>query len=214
MTPLTKSKIINIDEHLKDAINTAQKIFFEGGIFIYPTDTIYGFGANPFNHDAVDRIFEIKKRPNERSMIMLVGEIEVLMKMVDFRSESLIDFLISLWPNPISVVLRLNRITAEQLNLDTAAFRIPNHSFCRKLLKETGMPLVSTSVNRHGEQPLNDFQQIKMEFSGEVNAIFHTGRATLNTGSTVINLTSGKPELIREGKIQFSEIMQKFEMRN
>lgn len=210
---LNKSKIVNIDEHPKEAVTAAQKIFYEGGVFIYPTDTIYGFGANPFNQDAVDRIFEIKKRPAEKSMIMLAGSIDVILKMVEFKSENLIDFLLSVWPNPISVVLRLNRVTSEQLNMDTAAFRIPHHSFCQKLLNEIKMPLISTSVNRHGQEPLKDYTQIKMEFNGEVNGIFHTKRATLNTGSTVIKLTSGKPELIREGKIQFSEIMQKFELR-
>ncbi len=207
------SRVINTDEHSREAVALAQKIYFEGGVFIYPTDTIYGFGANPFNQEALEKIFAIKKRPRDKSMIMLVGSIDVLLKMVDLKSEDLIDFLLSIWPNPISVVLRLNRVTAEQLGMDSAAFRIPNHGFCSKLLKAINMPLISTSVNRHGNDALNDFQQIKMEFDGEVNAIFYSTRESLNSGSTVINLTTGRPVLVREGKINFAEIVQKFEIR-
>src|ERR1700686_4598960 len=139
-------KLINIDLDLDSAVQQAGKMYFEGGVFIYPTDTIYGFGANPFNEEAVTKINEIKGRETGKSYILLIKDIENLLKYVELKSENHMDFLISIWPNPVSVILSLNNKTKSILKSDTAAFRIPNNRFCLKLLSEIKMPLISSSV--------------------------------------------------------------------
>ena len=142
------AQLINIDKKLDTAIIKAKKFYLEGTIFIYPTDTIYGFGANPFNEDAVRRIDYIKGRKNTKPYILLIDGIDTLVKYVDIKNEKHLDFLLTIWPNPVSVVLNLNRKTQSILDQNTAAFRIPNHRFCLKFLQEIKMPLISTSVNR------------------------------------------------------------------
>jgi L-threonylcarbamoyladenylate synthase len=124
-------------------------------------------------------------------------------------SEKYLDFLLSIWPNPVSVILKLNEKYQELLQSETGAFRIPNHRFCKKLIVELNMPLVSTSVNRTGSEPLNDPSQIIQEFSNEVDTIFFSDKKSFFEASTLIDLSKSEPVLVREGKIKFVELMKK-----
>jgi L-threonylcarbamoyladenylate synthase len=129
---------------------------------------------------------------------------------VDFHSEKHIDFLLSIWPNPVSVVLNLNEKTKKILKADPIAFRIPNHRFCLKLLGELKMPLISTSVNKSSESPIADPIMIRENFESEVDAIFYSGKKTFYPASTLIDLSGSKPRLLREGKIRFKDLLGKF----
>lgn len=204
-----KTLILNIDEHFAESIKLAQELFLKGLIFIYPTDTIYGFGGNPFNEEAIKKISTVKGKENWRRYIFLISDIEVLKNYTEINSEKYLDFLLSIWPNPVSVILKLNARYQEILKMETAAFRIPNHRFCIKLLNELKMPLISTSVNRTGNEPLNDPSMIMQEFSNEVNAIFYSKSKSFVKASTIIDLSGDKPKYIREGKIKFVDLMKK-----
>ena len=204
------AELVNIDKELDSSIQKAKKLFLEGTVFIHPTDTIYGFGANPFNDESVRKIDEIKRRETDKKYILLINNIDNLLNYVDFQSEKHLDFLISIWPNPVSVVLKLNKKTSEILKCDTAAFRIPNHRFCLKLLKAINMPMISTSVNRGDNEPLNDPLMIRDEFGSEVDTIFYSDSKLFYVASTIIDLSNSKPLLIRAGKINFEELLKKF----
>jgi len=208
---LKTDNVINIDDDFDKAIEEAGKIYFSGGVFIYPTDTIYGFGANPFNEEAVKKVSDIKDRESGKMYILLIRGIEDLLKYVDLKSEKHMDFLISIWPNPVSVILNLNKKTQQLLNRENTAFRIPNHRFCLRLLSEIKMPLISTSVNRSNQTPLVEYSQIANEFASEVDAVFYTDKKSYIESSTIIDLSGLKPQLVREGKIKFDELMAKYE---
>jgi L-threonylcarbamoyladenylate synthase len=209
---MTKSNnLINIDLDMDESIQLAGKIYFEGGVFIYPTDTIYGFGANPFNEEAVTKINLIKGREIGKSYILLIKDIETLLKYVELKSENHMDFLISIWPNPVSVILNLNSKTKSILNSDTAAFRIPNNRFCLKLLSELKMPLISSSVNRKDQTPLLEPSLITNEFASEVEAIFFSDKKSFSDASTIIDLSQTGLKMIRKGKIKFEELLAKYE---
>lgn len=208
---LKTENMINIDEDFEGAVESAGKIYFSGGVFIYPTDTIYGFGANPFNEEAVKKINDIKGRSLDKMFILLIKDIDDLLKYVDLKSEKHMDFLISIWPNPVSVILNLNKKTQNLLNRENAAFRIPNNRFCLRLLSEIKMPVISTSVNKSNKIPLVDPSQIESEFASEVNAVFYTEKKSFYESSTIIDLISLKPHLVREGKVKFEELLAKYE---
>ncbi|MFO7446109.1 MAG: L-threonylcarbamoyladenylate synthase [Ignavibacteriaceae bacterium] len=207
---IKSADMINVDENFDGAIKKAEKLYLEGTVFIYPTDTIYGFGANPFNEETVTRINEIKGREAGKTFILLIDSMENLLKYVEIHSEKHIDFLISIWPNPVSVVLNLNEKASQLLGHVTAAFRIPNHRFCLKLLSKLKMPLISTSVNRSNQAPIAEYSVIKDEFSSEVDAIFYTEKKSFFEASTLIDLSEKKPKLLREGKIKFGDLLKKF----
>jgi L-threonylcarbamoyladenylate synthase len=208
LTEINKSTLINIDENLEKSVEIAHKLFFNGSIFIYPTDTIYGFGGNPFNENVLKQIGDIKGKAEWRRYIFLIPDIETLKKYADINSEKHLDFLLSIWPNPVSVILKLNKHYQEILGLQTGAFRIPNHLFCKKLLDKTKMPLVSTSVNRTGKEPLNDSAMITQEFSNDVSTIFYSDKKSFFEASTLIDLSEENPKLVREGRIKFKELLK------
>ena len=204
------AEFINIDEKFEDAVQEAKKLYLEGNVFVYPTDTVYGFGANPFNQDAVKEIDEIKRREPGKMYILLINSLKTLLKYIEIKSERHLDFFLSIWPNPVSIVLTLNSKTSEILGVKTAAFRIPNHRFCLRLTTELQMPLISTSVNRSNQPPIVEASMIRDEFSSEIDAIFYTGKKSYYQASTLIDLSDSEPVLLREGKIKFEDVMEKF----
>jgi L-threonylcarbamoyladenylate synthase len=211
MSEIKESKLINIDKEFDYAVERASQLFLEGKIFAYPTDTLYGLGANPFNKDATNEISKIKRRDEGKMYILLINNIKNLSNYIVVQSERHWDFLLAVWPNPVSVVLKLNNRAARLLNTETAAFRIPNHRFCQKLLDRIQMPLISTSVNRNNKPPLREFSEIRDEFSNELSAIFYTDKRSFFEASTLLNLSDEEPVLLREGKIKFNQILSIFE---
>lgn len=202
------NKIININENPEEALILAAGLFHSGKIFIYPTDTIYGIGGNPFDSGAVRRISEIKGRDENKQFIWLISDLENLLNYVEINNETYFEYLEKIWPAPVSAILKLNERSSKILNQKSVAVRIPDDDFCLKLLKEISRPLISTSVNRSGEIPLTQPEKIINEFSKDVDAVlFHT-ESVDKKSSTLIDLTSNKPKLIREGSIKFVELLQ------
>jgi len=199
-------EIISIEKDHKKALVRAYELFFSGGIFIYPTDTIYGIGGNRFNTRATKRIKEIKWREEQKEFILLASSVENIRKYVRLKDKRIFNFLRRIFPNPISVILQLNKITVKELKSKTAAFRIPDNEFCRDLCEITSLPLISTSVNKRSSEPMNSIDKIVAEFAKEVDAIFYWDKEPQKKVSTLIDLTEGKPKLIREGAIKFQKI--------
>jgi L-threonylcarbamoyladenylate synthase len=205
-----ENKIINIEENPESALSLAAELFHSGKIFIYPTDTIYGIGGNPFDEYVVKRISDIKDRNDKKQFIWLLSDFENLMNYVDVIYDTHLDFLQKLWPAPVTVILNLNARTKGIVSQDTIAVRIPQNDFCLKLLKEISRPLISTSVNKTGEDSINQIDQIVQKFSKHVDAILFQSDSTERKSSTIVDLTSKQPKLIREGSIKFVELLQNF----
>ena len=203
------AKIINVDSDRIVAVSEAKKIYNSGGIFIYPTDTIYGFGCDPFNITALQDLNNIKGRDEQKQYILMVDSVSTLLKYIDLHDNHIIELLKNIWPNPISIIFKLNNQTRNLLNYDVAAFRIPDNSFCLELLSELNAPLISTSVNISSRKPLTSFQSIKKEFAEKVNIIFFTDENENQVASTLVDLTKRPPAILREGKINFMELWQK-----
>lgn len=203
------AKFINVDSDIEMAVSEAKKIYHSGGIFIYPTDTIYGFGCNPFNDTALQTLNSIKGRGEQKQYILLVDSVSTLLNYINLNDDEIIAMLKNIWPNPISFIFNLNYKTRNLLQYDVAAFRIPKNTFCLDLLSELKAPLVSTSVNFSNQQPLTDFSSIKNEFADKVNAIFFINEKDNIGASTLVDLTKKPPKILREGEINFMELWQK-----
>ena len=203
-------KKFNVDEQIEISIREASELFLSGNIFIYPTDTIYGIGGNPFIKKSVKRINHIKGRDIAKQYIWLVYNMDILQNFAEINYESHSNFLKSIYPAPVTVILNLNARTKELVGFDSAAFRIPDNTFCNRLLAEIGMPLISTSVNRSGKTALNDYREIEEAFSDDIDALFYSKIKNIPSASTIIDLKSKKPALIREGAIKFVDLLNKF----
>ena len=207
---ISKSNSISIEKDQKTALQQAAELYYTGKIFIYPTDTIYGIGGNPFDENVMKRIVEIKGRDDKKQFIWLLSDFENLMNYVDIIYESHIEFLQQIWPAPISVILNLNERTRVITKQETVAVRIPEHKFCLSLLKEISRPLISTSVNKSGEKPLTEIDIIVNKFSSDVDAIFYSPENNANKSSTIVDLISKKPILVREGDVKFVDLLKYF----
>jgi len=205
-----QKKTINIEENPDLALMLAVELFHSGKVFIYPTDTIYGLGGNPLDDLVVKRINEIKGRDEKKHFIWLLSDIEKVLNYAEIVNENHLELLHKIWPAPVTVILNLNERTKEVVKQETAAIRIPQNDFCLKLLKEISRPLISTSVNRSGNDPINQIEKIINDFSQDVETIFFSSQAQGNVYSTIIDLTSEQPKLIREGSIKFVELLQNF----
>jgi L-threonylcarbamoyladenylate synthase len=199
------SKIINVDPDIEFAVSKAKNIYNSGGIFIYPTDTIYGFGCNPFESSAIKRLNDIKGRSKQKQYILLADSVDTIKNYIELNDKKIIQRLENIWPNPVSIIFTLNDETKKTLNRNSVAFRIPANDFCLRLLKEIKNPLVSTSVNRSNQTPLTEISSIKNEFADKVDAVFYTVNKERSGASTLVDLTGKDPKILREGKINFIE---------
>ncbi|MCF0165140.1 MAG: threonylcarbamoyl-AMP synthase [Bacteroidales bacterium] len=176
------------EEDLQLEIEAAIEILGEGGVILYPTDTIWGIGCDATNEKAVERVYEIKKRSDSKSLITLVSDVDMLyryVKEVPEMATSLIEVndkpMTIIYPQGINLA---GNVIAED---GSVGIRIPMHEFCVKLTKRFGKPIISTSANISGEDAPVSFEDINAEI---FDAVDWTADPCLEEGA------SGKPSQI------------------
>lgn len=172
------------------------------GIAVLPTDTIYGLHALATDHVSVQRIYNLKGRDDHKPLIVLISHVNNLKQFgVDLDSE-LESLLTKIWPNPVSVILPVaGNWDFLHRGSNTLAFRMPNNDFLLTLMKETG-PLVSTSVNPQAQLAASTIEEAKNYFGDKVEFYEDAGKL-VSEPSTVIKITNGQPEILRQGSFQF-----------
>ena len=203
-----KALTINSSFPQSDRISQAAKVLQKGGVIAYPTETVYGIGCSAYNLEAVNRIYELKKRDRRKAMILIaadVVQISDLVKTVPAAADRLID---EFWPGPLTLVFeaspRLHEFAFRKSK--TIAIRIPDSQICLSLLQECGFPLVSTSANQSGEPSATTAQQVLETFDNELDLIIDGGETPSKIPSTIVDITLTPPRLIREGAISVLEI--------
>ncbi len=143
-------------------IQEAVASLISGKIILYPTDTIWGIGCDATNESAVEKIFDIKNRPREKSLIVLVDSVKMLKEFVTITPE--MESLLASFQEPVTVIYPHPKgFAANVVNADdTIAIRIANHDFCRQLIRQFGKPVVSTSANISGEKSPLSFEDISV----------------------------------------------------
>jgi len=183
------------------------EILKNGGVIAFPTDTVYGLGADAFNAGAVDRIYDIKGRPRDRRFPLLIADMESLAVLAGGFS-SLACFLAArFWPGGLTMVLPA--VASLPVHLGTGpgiAVRIPHHSVCLALIRGLGNPVIGTSANPSGHRPALTTAEVRQHFAGKVECIIDGGRCPGGTESTVVDVTGRSPVILREGIIPTHEI--------
>ena len=184
---------INHVNSLKYAVNLIQ----EGNIIIYPTDTIYGFGAAATNKKAIEKINTMKKR--EAPLSIMVDSIESINRFghLEHMHEKILNKYL---PGPYTFLIYNKRSSLSDkitMSSDMIAIRIPDDSFCKELTSSFG-PIVTTSVNIHKEAPINDPITIEKKFNDIY--IYSDGAIDKALSSTIVDISEGKLEIIRQGQ--------------
>ena len=178
-------------------IDLAHNALEKGEVIVYPTDTLYGFGVDASNTDAVRRLNRLKGRVQPLSIVL--ESIEQMYEYAEFDYE-LQTKMNQFFPGQYTVLLpaKRNKLSPLVQNGSTKiGIRIPNHFFPIKLIKLLKKPIITTSINRHGTEPLNDVTQVEIDFPNV--DIFEDSNHTPSKGSTIIDFSTSPPEIVREG---------------
>ena len=187
--------IVNIKN--KHCIEIASKLINDGEIIIYPTDTLYGFGVDATNRNAINNLNLLKKREQMYSIILnSIDDIDNFA----FINENKLDYINKILPGPYTVILNSKKSSLSKLvnmNSGTIGIRIPKSNFILDVVKKINKPIVTTSVNIHGQKSIENVIEMEEVFP-EIN-IFKEDLATNSYGSTIIDLTKNDPKILRKG---------------
>ncbi|MBI1747790.1 MAG: threonylcarbamoyl-AMP synthase [Acidobacteria bacterium] len=179
-----------------------------GAVILYPTDTLYGLGCSPFVADAVARIHRIKMRNEHKPMLVLMDDMQAMADLAEEIPRSFYALARRFWPGPVTFILKAAPTLPHVLTagLGTVGVRMPEQPFTRELLRRCRLPLVSTSANLSGTNPLLEIKLLLDLFQRQVDYFIDAGNLASAVSSTVIRLVGDEVTLIREGRIPFSDI--------
>ncbi len=190
------------------SVTLAAQTILDGGVIVYPTETIYGLGANALEPKIVERVYTIKERKKSNPILVLIperGSLDELVTGIPEVAEKLMD---KFWPGPLTIVFKASPVVSPILTAGSGkiGIRLSSDKFCRELLGICRIPITSTSANLSGEPNPDSIEIISRQLLDSVDLVVDAGRLTSQIPSTVVDVTKGKVELLREGAIAFTEI--------
>jgi len=191
----------------KEGIEKASQIINQGGIVVFPTDTVYGIGCDPYNKDSVRKIYEIKSRKISKPFPVLVYSKDIAER-IAFFDEFTKKIVERFWPGPLTVILKLtDENLKESLNVtDKIAIRVPNHKCTLELLKKCNF-LVGTSANISGHSSFTNPDECFNNFR-KYDVFVDGGIITSKSESTIIEIENEEIKIIREGALSHEEILE------
>lgn len=203
---MVKTKIIKIDPKNPDrkTVWYVAKVIENGGIVVYPTETSYGIGTNAADANAVKRLREIRK-PSGKQISIIVSDIEMMRKygVITKQIEALVKKFI---PGPLTIITNKKETVPDALNKKEIAFRISSHPIADMIAKFAGVPVTAASANPEGLPPAFDVKKVLEYFNGKVDVILDAGKLKKKKPSTMVDMKTKEPVLIRKGPISFSKI--------
>jgi L-threonylcarbamoyladenylate synthase len=183
----------------------------DGGIVAFPTDTAYGLGADPFNSAAVDRIFAVKGRSEGKPILLLVDSLAMAESVIE-ANEAFYRVVEKFWPGPLTIVASVaaplpTNVTA---GTRTVGIRWPVAPFATTLTSRFGKPITATSANRSGMPAAITAAEVRAQLDESVNALIDGGSLPSRGGSTVLDLTTDLPVVLREGPVTFEQLADFF----
>jgi L-threonylcarbamoyladenylate synthase len=210
-------EVIQVDLH-KDyagAVERAVFILQEGGVIVHPTDTLYGLGANALDARAAKKIFMIKERPLTMPLPVLVRDMRWAHELADIspRNEEILK---KLWPGKFTAILPRKKIVPDIITSgsETVGLRIADYPLMDALLAKLGYPLTMTSANMSGEESSQDIDEVIAVFSGakrRPDLVIDVGTLPPSSPSTLLDLTTDKPKILRIGAAKPDELMKLLE---
>ncbi len=191
-----------------EAILHAAAIIKKGGIVAFPTETVYGLGADAFNALAVARIFEVKRRPYFDPLIVHVarsGDVDQLVKEIPADAKKLMK---EFWPGPLSIVFSKGNTIPDIVTagLSTVAIRIPDHPIALSFIKESQRPIAAPSANPFGYLSPTTAEHVREQLGDQVDFLLNGGPCPVGLESTIVSFSEEKARLLRPGGVPLEEI--------
>ncbi len=203
----------NYDSHRAqdhEFIDRVVKNLLNGGVLLFPTETVYGIGVDIRCPDAIQRLYEIKKRPIQQSCLIhcyTLKQATPYVKQIPDIAHLLAERFL---PGPLALIFYSSFRTPDILTggKDTIGIRVVNNPIFREIVSRLGAPLAGTSANVHGQPATNDFNALNPELVAQVDFAINAGKIGSGNPSTILDLTTHPPRLLREGDIKKSELEQ------
>jgi len=192
---------------LEAQILQASQIIRNGNLVAFPTETVYGLGANTFDPKAITKIFELKNRPTDNPLIVHISSLEMLAQLVNTISETNQKLIDNFWPGPLAIVFPKSKIIPDIVtaDLDTVVIRFPSNPIAQKLIAKCGVPLAAPSVNPSGKPSSTSPQHIRDYFDNRIFVV-EGEPSEIGLESTVINTLEKTPVILRQGAITQDQI--------
>ena len=204
-----ETQVFRTENHnILEILRTCGKIIKQGGTVAFPTETVYGVGADALNSEAVRKIFIAKGRPADNPLIVHISTEAQLREIAQDIPETAFTLMNAFWPGPLTLILNKKAFVPEitTCGLDTIAVRMPNNPLALGLIEESGTPIAAPSANLSGKPSPTTAEHVIADLNGKIDAIIDGGPAIIGVESTVLDLTSEIPELLRPGGISVEEI--------
>lgn len=191
-----------------EKIKVPAKIIKNGGIVVFPTETVYGIGVNGLDKQAIERLYKIKKRPIDKPISLLVSD----MQMIEYLAKDISDIeyriMRAFLPGPLTIILKKKEIIPDILtaNKDTVGIRMPSDKIAQKLIEYVKSPIATTSANISGNLSGIEIKDIINDFGQNVDYYIDSGKSKIGTGSTIVEVINGIPCILRKGSITKEQI--------
>ncbi|MBE6137877.1 MAG: threonylcarbamoyl-AMP synthase [Erysipelotrichaceae bacterium] len=169
-------------------------------VIIFPTDTVYGIGTPIFDLEGIDRIYSIKKRDKSKPLACLCCDLNQI-KSIAYVNEKSIELINRYLPGALTIILKSKEEIKEKIGYDTIGVRIPDNKIALEILRENG-PMLTTSVNDSGSNPINEYDEIVIKYSNLADEIYMSDNKSSNISSTVVMCIDDTIKVLREGEIK------------
>lgn len=206
------TEVIHIDpaDPDMDGIRYAASILRNGGLVAFPTETVYGLGANALLGSAIRKVYRAKGRPSDNPLIVHIADREALSSVAREVPEIAIELMRRFWPGPLTLVLPRNQAIPDEVTggLDTVAVRMPDHDIALALIGESGVPVAAPSANLSGRPSPTCAEHVIADLAGAIDVILDGGNTQIGLESTVLDVTVAPPVILRPGGITPEEIRE------
>ena len=191
-------------------LKVAGKIIKQGGLVLFPTETVYGLGANGLDEDAVKKIYIAKGRKQDNPLILHVSNFDMVSKIAKDISDIEYTLMKTFWPGPFTIILNRTKIVPDIVTagLDTVGVRMPSGEIARALISYAEVPIAAPSANISGRPSGTNISDIFEELSDKVDYIVDGGECEVGLESTVVRVVDGVPTILRPGKISPEDIQK------
>lgn len=206
-TIIMKMDAENIDVR---SIEKCAEILRTGGIVAFPTETVYGLGADALNPEAIKKIFVAKGRPPDNPLIIHISKTKDILPLVKEIPDKAYGVMEKFWPGPLTIIFRKSNIVPHETSggLSTIAIRMPSHPIAIRLIEESGIPIAAPSANISGKPSPTKAEHVMEDLMGRVDAIIVGGDCNIGVESTVLDITGEVPVILRPGVIS-REMLEK-----
>lgn len=205
-----KTKIIKMDANNPDIskIKVTARIIRKGGLVAFPTETVYGLGANALNAKAVLKIFKAKNRPQDNPLIVHIADKKEIYRLAESVSKKVEKLINKFWPGPLTLLLKKSKIVPYAVTggLDTVAIRMPAHPTASSLIKMSETPIAAPSANLAGRPSPTTAKHVLEDLEGRIDAVIDGGKTKIGVESTVLDMTGKYPTILRPGGVTAEEL--------